>query len=356
MGFSFRIVTKAQTNLRDDIKEYLNKFYFIIRNIIKEKNLLVHRENIGNADETPIFLEMNLKKTLNVIGDKEIKVKSFNKTHIRISVLLTILANGKSLKPFVVFKGKPKGFKERQLNAHPKAKAGYIFVCCQENSWVDEPTMRRYLSEIWFQEGIFKTKKNTLLEMDRARSHFSKEIDDLFKENDANYVLIPPGMTSVVQPLDTHVNKVFKSNIRNGYHKWLIKNKNSVINESDIIDFIFNAWFNIDQKKQEYLIEKSFRDNGITLKTDGTEDAEYLKIQKEYYDLLNIVSNVDVDDDIFEKDLDDLVDKNEEPLYIYNGNIKERKNNIKNSNNYRENILDYFKLINEDREMDIDEE
>ena len=38
-------------------------------------------------------------------------------------------------------------------------KAGYIFVCCQENSWVDEPTMRRYLTEIWFQEGIFKTKK-----------------------------------------------------------------------------------------------------------------------------------------------------------------------------------------------------
>ena len=85
MGFSFRIVTKAQTNLRDDIKEYLNKFYFIIRNIIKEKNILVHRENIGNADETPIILEMNEKKTLNVIGDKEIKVKSFNKTHLFVA-------------------------------------------------------------------------------------------------------------------------------------------------------------------------------------------------------------------------------------------------------------------------------
>lgn len=102
---------------------------------------------------------MNEKKTLNVIGDKEIKVKSFNKTNIRISVLLTILANGKSLKPFVVFKGEAIGFKEKQLNSHPKVKAGYIFVCCQENSWVDEPTMRRYLTEIWFQEGIFKTKK-----------------------------------------------------------------------------------------------------------------------------------------------------------------------------------------------------
>ena len=56
-----------------------------------------------------------------------------------------------------------------------------------------------------------------------------------------------------------------------------------------------------DQKKQEYLIEKSFRDNGITLKTEGSEDAEYLKIQKEYYDLLNIVNNEDVDDDILKR-------------------------------------------------------
>ena len=152
--------------------------------------------------------------------------------------------------------------------------------------------------------------------MDRARSHFSEEIDNLFKENDANYVLIPPGMTSVLQPLDTHVNKVFKSNIRNEYHKWLIKNKNSVINENDITDFIHNAWYTIDQKQKEVLIEKSFKYNGITLKTDGSEDAEYLKIQKEYYDLLNIVSNEEVDDDILDNDLDELVDKNEEPLYI----------------------------------------
>ena len=42
--------------------------------------------------------------------------------------------------------------------------------------------------------------------------------------------------------------------------------------------------------------------------------------------------------------------------YIYNGNIKERKKNMKNSNNFRENILDYFNIINKDREMDIDEE
>ena len=63
----------------------------------------------------------------------------------------------------------------------------------------------------------FKNEKEYIISNGRAWSHFSEEIDNLFKENKVNYVLIPPGMTSVLQPLDTHVNKVFKSNVRNEY-------------------------------------------------------------------------------------------------------------------------------------------
>ena len=37
---------------------------------------------------------MNEKKTLNVIGEKVIKIKTFNKSHIRISVMIAILCDG----------------------------------------------------------------------------------------------------------------------------------------------------------------------------------------------------------------------------------------------------------------------
>ena len=50
----------------------LKKFYIITRNIISEKNLLLTKENIGNAKETTIFMEMNAKKTLGLIGEKDI--------------------------------------------------------------------------------------------------------------------------------------------------------------------------------------------------------------------------------------------------------------------------------------------
>ncbi len=37
-----------------------------------KKNLLYSKDRIGNTDETPVFLEMNEKKTLHIIGEKEI--------------------------------------------------------------------------------------------------------------------------------------------------------------------------------------------------------------------------------------------------------------------------------------------
>lgn len=59
MGICYRVITKTQTKLNDNIFEYVNKYYSIMRGIISEKNLLNSIQNIGNADETPFFLEMN---------------------------------------------------------------------------------------------------------------------------------------------------------------------------------------------------------------------------------------------------------------------------------------------------------
>ena len=50
--------------------------------------------------------------------------------------------------------------------------------------------------------------------MDLVTIHLSQHILDLFKENKSNYVLIPPGATRYLQPLDLSINKPFKDNMR----------------------------------------------------------------------------------------------------------------------------------------------
>ena len=52
------------------------------------------------------------------------------------------------------------------------------------------------------------------------------------------------------------------------------------------------------------------------MKTDGSEDAENLKIPKEYYDLLNIVSNEEIDNDHIDNDLNNFEVNNDPYIYI----------------------------------------
>ena len=59
--------------------------------------------------------------------------------------MLTILGDGNSLPPFIVFRGTPKGIKEKKLKLHPKVITGDIYICCQANSWVDG----RVLVDTW---------------------------------------------------------------------------------------------------------------------------------------------------------------------------------------------------------------
>jgi len=52
---------------------------------------------IINMDETPIWLEMTGKTTVEKIGTKNVEVKTFGTERIRISLLLAITANGNKL-------------------------------------------------------------------------------------------------------------------------------------------------------------------------------------------------------------------------------------------------------------------
>ena len=79
-----------------------------------------------------------------------------------------------------------------------------------------------------------------LLIMDSAPVHISEEIKNLYLSNNKRLLFIPPGLTSVLQPLDLSINKLFKEGIRNKYAEYLIKNKDmsNKVNREDIIKWI----------------------------------------------------------------------------------------------------------------------
>ena len=64
---------------------------------------------IGNCDETPIFFNMVPSKTIAKKGGKSIIIKTQDQERCRISVLLTITADGGKLPPLLIFKAKRNG-------------------------------------------------------------------------------------------------------------------------------------------------------------------------------------------------------------------------------------------------------
>jgi hypothetical protein len=88
--------------------------------------------------------------------------------------------------------------------------------------------------------------KNAFLCIDKASSHSSDDSLEILYNMNISYLLIPSGMTSILQPMDLSVNKVFKDNVRYSFEKdWLLydnimpKNKLE-ISRLNIINYVNN--------------------------------------------------------------------------------------------------------------------
>lgn len=66
-------------------------------------------------DEYAIYYQNIYPTTIAHIGEKSVDIRSFGKDKMRITVVLTILADGTKLPPLLIFRGKNNGLKEKTL-------------------------------------------------------------------------------------------------------------------------------------------------------------------------------------------------------------------------------------------------
>ena len=67
---------------------------------------------------------------------------------------------------------------------------------------------------------IFKRNTDVLI-LDKATCHYSDGITSSFKRNNTHLQYIHPGLTKVMQFLDTHVNKPFKDQLKEKWATWM---------------------------------------------------------------------------------------------------------------------------------------
>ena len=94
-------------------------------------------------DETPLFFNMTPSKTVAKKGGKSIIIRTQNQEKCRLSVLLTITADGTKLPPFLIFKAKVNGDIEKELSKDINVVNGKCFICCNNNAWCTEEVMTK---------------------------------------------------------------------------------------------------------------------------------------------------------------------------------------------------------------------
>jgi len=261
---SLRRRTKISQKLPADLTEKVVLFH---RYIIKHrKKYNYDLSQIGNMDETPMFFDMVGNTTIDIRGTNTVHLRTTGNEKNHFTCVLTVLADGTKLKPMVIFKGK----------RLPKDLPQEIIVKMQDKGWMDEILMQTWVEKVWASRAGGLSKSKNLLVLDSFEGHKTESVKCKFQEHNCNMMIIPGGLTSIVQPLDVCLNKPFKDRMREKWRLWMANEEFSLTKGGNlrkpsykiICEWIIQAWKEIPTE----MVKKSFLKCGISNEMNGQQD------------------------------------------------------------------------------------
>ena len=86
---------------------------------------------------------------------------------------------------------------------------------------MDSELMKRYIDYLNNEKDNDRSKALMLMIYNFFRKHLEGSVKKKFKEHNYDLVVISDGLTSICQPLDVAINKLFKDNLRKEQHLWM---------------------------------------------------------------------------------------------------------------------------------------
>lgn len=264
-GLSLRRRTTLCQRLPEDLEEKVMDFQRFVIRLRKEKGFILSQ--IGNADQTPLNYDMPASRTVHSKGDRSVTVRTSGAEKQRCTVMLAVTADGRKLRPYVIFKRKtiPKG-------TFPRG----IHIRAHEKGWMSHELVVDWIATVWEKRPGGLLRLPALLVLDSYRGHLVEPVRNRLAECRTDMAVIPGGLTSVLQPLDVSINKPFKENIRRLYSEWMASEDHQLTATGKVkrpalqtvCEWIVQAWDMVPAS----VILKSFKVTGISSALDGTED------------------------------------------------------------------------------------
>ena len=163
------------------------------RRFVQDEALHISPHNLGNVDKVPVPFDVLYGRTVDRVGNDNIKINSTGHEKSNFTVVLTVTAAGEKLKPMIIFKKKliPKG------DFPPD-----VVIKTNSKGWMTQELMQEWLDEVWNKRQHYNSDPmQSLLILDSARCHLTEPVRTLFKQH-TKVAVIPGGLTKIPQPLD----------------------------------------------------------------------------------------------------------------------------------------------------------
>jgi hypothetical protein len=97
---------------------------------------------------------------------------------------------------------------------------GRALIRSNRTGWMDTKLMNEYIRKI-YDNTIYPSDTVKALLLDQFSGHKTEKILNLYSNLGLKVYFIPSGCTSLIQPLDTDINKPFKDRMRAKFSTWL---------------------------------------------------------------------------------------------------------------------------------------
>ncbi|CAM9986755.1 unnamed protein product, partial [Pylaiella littoralis] len=232
----------------------------------------IYEERHPNMDQTPVQHEMPVETTLEKRGAKDARISTggTSKEKEGFTLCLAVMANGSRVPQRIIFKGTP---------FIPPTKSGKGKSTQPRKGWCDARECTLWISESWKlrpNNGSIIKQRPSILVLDDFKCHRDEAFTaDLQKKANTIVILIPGGLTPLLQPLDRMLNKQMKRLLRGMYTAHTAKavtdpktGKLKPPGRGQVSTWCKEAWAQITPD----LVKTCFKICGLTLALDGSED------------------------------------------------------------------------------------
>ena len=271
-----------------DVLEEVQKFHVYCHSVMRNPVLKIKNENVYNTDEVPNSLTGQLHRNITSLGDvgtaNEVRrspftVNDFKRFKTDVITLRyqevgdsRVLLERQPVKPHVIYKMRC------DFDPSPAEKAQYhpgVAVSFQPAGVVDTQWMLKNFIATWKKEA---TPDPRFLVYDSASAHLTAPVKEALKETSTTLAVIPGGLTSILQTLDTDFIFVYRHEYQKIAFEWADNNLDSRLTSSmrRILGTHFTAKA-YEAALKKVNVAQSFTNRGYLW---PTEDGSHIRLRE----------------------------------------------------------------------------